>query len=74
MVSEVQQHLPLAKDILLQEAPLKALDTKIGGWVEGREKSIVFKHVIYLNKYIFNHKIIYSYTQAHTKPVIFFKR
>lgn len=31
MVSEVQQHLPLVKDILLQEAPLKALDTKIVG-------------------------------------------
>lgn len=43
---EVQQHLPLAKDILLQEAPLKALDTKIG-----REKNRFF-YVIYLNIYI----------------------
>lgn len=31
MVLEVQQHPPLAGDILHQEAPLKVLDTKIVG-------------------------------------------
>ena len=43
VVLEVLQHLPLARDILLQEAPLKALDTKTGGGVgRGEVGELVF--------------------------------
>lgn len=46
MVLEVQQHLPLARDILLQEGPLKALDTKIVGW--GKLVVVVFFHISFI--------------------------
>ena len=67
MVSEGQQHLPLARDILLQEGPLKALDTKIVGW---GKLVFFFPNIIYLNKYIYVTTNSYintcAYTHTHT--------